>query len=180
MGTLNDTLRKVSADYQAKQIAEIEAAAQAHAELVRDRAIKYAADVYGHASAYDNAIVIAGYAAFFALWAGVAEDVSRNCRLVTATLMGVSLLLYITWHVMQMLTRQRFEFARAETFAFADDAVRFNAEWEKIEQRQAIAQQQVMRFWLPIFVPTLALGIIGGLTLAYNTLATMFDWWRVI
>lgn len=136
--------------------------------------------MYGHASAYDNAIIIAGYAAFFALWAGVAEDVSRNCRLVTVALMGVSLLLYITWHVMQMLTRQRFESARANTFAFSDDATRFNAEWERIDQQHSIAQMKVMRFWLPIFVPTLGLGIIGGMTLAYNALATMFDWWRII
>lgn len=49
------------------------------------------------AAAYDNAVMLGGYVAFFALWSGVQENVSLMCRLATVGMIGISLVCYLTW-----------------------------------------------------------------------------------
>lgn len=163
--SLNDTLKLAS-----------EHAAEEHQKLIRDRLIQHASDTYGYAATYDNAVVIAGYAAFFALWAGAASDIERFARLATVAIMGISLILYICWQFLQMLTRQRFEHKRAGIFDHAADPARFNTEWIENEQAHGIAQMQVMRFWPFFFLPSAVLGLLAGIILAYNALAAAFGW----
>lgn len=179
-GGLDAVLRRASDDFQATNATKAALANEVNAKVVRDRAVSYAAEIYGYASAYDNAVVIAGYAAFFALWAGASDDISRNCRLITAALMGSSLVFYIIWQVLQMLIRQKFEFEKAGIFEFAADFERFNLAWMEIDQRHQVATLRLIRYWPVTFVPSLVLGLIGGMTLAYNALATTFDWWRIV
>lgn len=163
--TLTESLREAS-----------ERSAAAHQQLVRDRLIQHASDTYGYAATYDNAVVIAGYAAFFALWAGAASDIDRFARLVTVCIMGISLMLYITWQFMQMLTRQRFEHKRAAIFNHVNDPSRFNAEWVENENALGIASMRLMRFWPFFFLPSVVFGLLAGIILAYNALAAAFGW----
>jgi hypothetical protein len=146
------------------------------AEKVRERFITFSSDSYGHAAAYDNAVIIAGYAAFFALWSGVATDITPLARLVTVVLMCASLMLYISWHMIQMLTRQRYDRARAATFAHRDDPKTFDALWQQVEQERGIALQRTLRFWPFIFLPSLAFGFASAVTLTYNALAVILGW----
>ena len=152
-------------------------AADDHEKDVRDKLIKLHHDVYSGAAAYDNGVILAGYVAFFALWSGINDDVSSLCRLVTVALMGASLICYIAWHILQMLTRQRFEFKFAEVFNSAvADPQRFNREWNDAAQRQQIAMARLMRFWPFLFVPAVVLGLLGGGVLTYNALAVILTW----
>jgi hypothetical protein len=144
------------------------------AELLRERYVKFSSESFGHAAAYDNVVVIAGYAAFFALWSAVAKDISPLARLTTVSLMGASLMLYITWHMIQMLTRQRYDRQRAAAFAHQNDPEVFDRVWQDVERRRGIAMQQTLRFWPFVFVPSLFCGFAGGATLTYNALATVF------
>lgn len=129
-----------------------------------------------HCPPWANAVIIAGYAAFFALWAGTASDIDRFARLSTVSVMGVSLMLYICWLFIQMLTRQRFEHKRAAIFEHAADPVRFNSEWIENQQAHGVAQMRVMRFWPFFFFPSAMLGLFAGSLLAYNSLAAAFGW----
>jgi hypothetical protein len=157
MGGLNEALKAASAKAQ-----------EEHARAIRDRFIQYHADVYGYAQQYDNTIVLAGYAAFFGLWAGVHNDVTQLARLVTVMLMGTSLIFYIAWHLLQMITRQKYEFRRADLFSFASDLQRFNKAWEDNQKEAALAQAKIIRLWPFIFVPSVALGFLGGIILTWN------------
>ncbi|MCW2390958.1 hypothetical protein [Sphingobium sp. B11D3A] len=147
-----------------------------HHQAVREKRIQHAADTYGHAAAYDNAVVIAGYAAFFALWAGTNGDLDPFARLLTVALMGISLLCYIIWQVSQMLTRQNFEFQRADVFRYEENARQFNEEWEAVARRHAIAQQKIIRCWPYFFLPSVVFGLAAGGLLVYNALAGAFGW----
>ena len=60
---------------------------------IYERRLKFTEASWDKASAYDTAITVAGYAAFFGLWGGVSGDVSSAARNATAALMGLSLLL---------------------------------------------------------------------------------------
>jgi hypothetical protein len=161
---------------RALQAASAKAAAD-HEKDVRDKLIKLHSEVYSGAAAYDNGVILAGYVAFFALWTGIHNDVSSLCRLVTVALMGASLICYMAWHIIQMLTRQRFEFKFAEVFKSATtDPTRFNREWNETAQKQEIATARLMRFWPFLFVPAVAFGFLGGGVLTYNALAVILGW----
>lgn len=149
---------------------------KAHLEDARDKAVALQAEVFSKAAAYDNGVILAGYVAFFALWAGSSKDVSQLCRLVTVALMGTSLLCYMGWHVLQMLTRQTYEFKLAKVMKLVGDAKRFNEEWAKTMIEEQRAMVQIMRFWPFLFVPAVGFGFIAGGVLTYNSLAVIFDW----
>lgn len=133
--------------------------------------VQHASEVYGFASTYDNAIVVAGYAAFFGLWAGVSKDVTTTCRTATAALMGASLTLYVVWHIAQMLNRQRFELRQADAFELQDDPDAFLAEWEAIKKQREASWVTLIRYWRPIFTLCVAFGMAGAATLVWNAIA---------
>lgn len=164
-GLLMQALRRASAN-----------ADEAHQREVRDKLIELHSKTYSTAAAYDNAVILAGYVAFFALWGGVQADVSSVCRLVTVGLMGISLTCYIGWQVLQMLTRQWFEWKCAAIFKMANDPARFNAEWIKAAQDYDIAAARLLRFWPFLFVPALISGFAAATTLSYNALALILEW----
>lgn len=151
-------------------------AQEKHQKDVRDKLISLHSDAYSSAAAYDNGVILAGYVAFFALWAGSAEDVSQLARLVTVSLMGASLMFYMAWHIIQMLTRQRYEWKLAEAFNFATDPERFNRMWTETSQEQQIATARLMRFWPWIFVPAVVLGFLAGGILSYSAVAVVLHW----
>lgn len=161
-------------------VAELERLAaeaqEREAEKVRDRLIALSSETYGHAAAYDNAVVVAGYAAFFALWSGVSNDITPMARLMTVVLMGTSLVLYVSWHMIQMLTRQYWDRALAATFAHVRNPMTFDELYLKVDQERGIALQRTLRFWPYIFVPSLAFGLAGAVTLTYNALAVVLGW----
>jgi hypothetical protein len=153
-----------------------ERAQQGHEKSVRDKLIKLHGDTYSSAAAYDKGVIVAGYVAFFGLWAGAANDVSHLCRLVTVALMGTSLLCYMAWHILQMLTRQRFEFQFASVFEEAENPEVFNRAYAETQERMTVAMAKLMKFWPWVFIPAVGFGFLGGGVLTYNALAAVFGW----
>lgn len=157
-----------------RQIDELERQArESEDRRLRERFVALSSEAYGQAAAYDNAIIVAGYAAFFALWSGSAGDITRLARVTTLALMGISLLLYITWHMIQMLTRQSFDRERAAAFAFQNDFQKFDELWKDVERRRGIGLQRVLRFWPYIFIPSLVSGFAGAAVLTYSALSVV-------
>jgi hypothetical protein len=152
------------------------AAQEAHQKDVRDKLIEIHSKTFSTAAAYDNAVMLGGYVAFFALWGGVQQSVTPMCRLLTAGLMAVSLMCYIAWQILQMLTRQFYEFRCAAILKNAHDPVKFNADWLKAGKDFEITGARLMRFWPFLFVPAVLFGFAGAGTLAYNALAVALGW----
>lgn len=147
-----------------------------HAKVLRDRRIQYATDVYGVTNAYDNAVTLAGYAAFFALWAGTANDIVAFARLVTVFLMSISLMLYIGFVIWQMLVRQKFEHEMADCFDLAGNPKDFNQTWEDIEARRNKAMMATLKFWPYVFLPSIVFGFAAAFVLSINALSAAFGW----
>lgn len=66
--------------------------------------------MFEKATAYENVILVAGYAGFFALWSAVASEMPRATTLWSVGLIGISLITYVAFHIAQMVTRAVFEF----------------------------------------------------------------------
>lgn len=145
-------------------------------DAILERRLRFAADAYGKATAYDTAITVAGYGAFFALWAGVAADVTPAARSTSAALMGVSLVLYIAWHLLTMMARHRFDREMVAATRKAQPAIDVINEWDQWETRKTKGLLWLQaRFWRPIFGTAVLTGALGAGTLVYSSLAVVLD-----
>lgn len=165
--SLQDSLRA------ANEIAE-----QAEAERIKEHYVEYHSSLYSTAATYDNAVILGGFVAFFALWAGTAEDIPRFARLVTMGLMGVSLMLYMAVTIGQMLHRQfHLEWKRGELFEkYGSDAKRFNEEWTILDKAWQMQSGRVMRVAALSSFLSIGFGFVAGILLAYNALGVAFGW----
>lgn len=149
---------------------------EAYQKDVQSKLIDLQSKSTSTAAAYDSAVMLGGYVAFFALWGGVQEDVTTMCRLATVGMMGFSLVCYLAWQVLQMVTRQWYEWKLVAVFNLAADPAKFNSAWLTVSQEHGVATAKVMRFWPWLFIPALLFGLAGGITLSYNALAVAFGW----
>jgi hypothetical protein len=141
-------------------------------DALLQRLLKYTEESWGKATAYDTAITVAGYGAFFALWSGVAIDVTSVARDVTAALMGVSLLCYIGWHIILMLARHWHDSALVEVIATKQSPAEMIQEWTSLEDKQRSTLLGLQgRLWKPVFGTAVLTGAAGALTLIYNCIA---------
>lgn len=109
--------------------------------------------------------MVAGYGAFFALWAGVADDVAKAARNASVALMGVSLLIYIGWTVANMLVRHRFDREFAATMQRDGGLLDEINAWDAVEQKKIKGMFSLQRWWPTVFGVSVLSGVGGALTL---------------
>lgn len=63
--------------------------------------------MYSSAMAYTNAVVIAGYVAFFAIWSYTKEFIPPWAMQATAALMGASALVFVAFEIYKMIETYR-------------------------------------------------------------------------
>ena len=143
-------------------------------DAIYERRLKLVESSWDKASAYDTAITVAGYAAFFGLWSGVADDVSPAARTLTAALMGVSLLLYISWTLLVMITRHSYDREFVGTIAKSQEPIDAINDWDTIERKKIRALIGVQSFWMPVFGTAVLTGLSGALLLTYSCLSRAF------
>ena len=68
-----------------------------------DKAVAAQSALYVSAKDYANFIIVAGYAAFFALWGAVVKDLQVLPRLASGGLIGLSLIMFIVWELYGVL-----------------------------------------------------------------------------
>lgn len=135
---------------------------------IQNKLIDFHASVYGFAATYDNIVVLAGYGAFFALWASINQDLTIGQRLISAALIGVSLTCYVGWHIAEMLMHQKHEYRKRDVFDLRADPTKFNEAWLRVDREEAVFSARLTKFlWFPLFVPVV-LGLAGGIYLSYS------------
>lgn len=127
-----------------------------------DKLVTVHAQLYSQGRDYTNFILVAGYAAFFALWSGMAGDIASHLRLWSGGLMGVSLLLFISWELVVMYNRMLAGNRLATVLApsgYPDD---FEARWD--EAATAISRRELrsLRLWPYVFFPSVVTGLTGA------------------
>ena len=144
-------------------------------QKVLDKQLAFVSAAWGQASAYDTAITVAGYGAFFALWSGTSADVTQAARVLSAALMGISLALYIAWNLVVMLGRHKFDLEYVAILSGPNrDPQHIIAEWEKVDAKLVRQQMSlVYRLWPIIFRGSVLFGFAGAATLIYNYIALL-------
>ena len=90
-------------------------------------------EIFEKAAAYDNVIMIGGFAAFYATWSGAVSLLERWAVLWSGALISVSLTLYICWHIYSMVVRQIGQRRFATVIQTSTDPIAFEAAWQKAE-----------------------------------------------
>lgn len=131
-----------------------------------DRYVSAQAEVFSKARDYTNIIIVAGYAAFFGIWAGMASDLPQRVRLIAGGLMAISLVLFVTWELITMHGRvaagRRLGNVLREA-AYPDD---FEEKWNAALAENHREDLKVARYWAWIFYPTCFTGLLGGCAIA--------------
>jgi hypothetical protein len=126
---------------------------------------------FERAEAYSKAILVAGYAGVFAIW-GFARDVlSARATEWSAVLVGISLLLYITWEIAQMVsgTLRRYRF----NLLVNNDPRDF---FKTLANHKATERSMLIRDnrnWLIVLIPTVVFGYAGACVLLWNVAAKL-------
>ena len=94
---------------------------QAEHEKRIEAVVRIMAALYDKAAAYTNLVVIAGYAAFFAVWANIKGLLPKREMMYAALFMTISLICFVLWETakMVMTTVQLNSLRRAESTRLA-------------------------------------------------------------
>ena len=136
-----------------------------------DDVVKANTQMFDRAQAYTNALIVAGYAGAFAIWAFARSALTTHAVALVALLLGISLFLFISWEIYAMFVRANI----ANSFHQAVDATpadffRRQAEHEK---RQRAINTKFAHLWRLVFLPTVIMGYAGALLLMYNIFASL-------
>jgi heme exporter protein D len=104
--------------------------------------------IFDTSTAYNQLIAIGGYAAFFAVWSAVAKEIDRIVLLISGGLIVVSLLVYVTWTVVNMYRVQSANMATLGTFAKGPEG--FEERYKAAVADGHGKNAKLAKFWLPV------------------------------
>jgi len=127
-----------------------------------ERVYQLTFQMFEKATAYENVILVAGYAGFFALWSAVAGEMPRSTTLWSVGLMGVSLVVYVAFHIAQMVTRAVFQFRMMAVVARKLNDPDFHDIWAEQMQKPQRANSIVLMAWPVVLFFSVPTGLVGG------------------
>ncbi|MFC5344618.1 hypothetical protein ACETK8_08545 [Brevundimonas staleyi] len=118
------------------------------------------------ATAYENVMLAAAYAGFFALWSSVAKDVSESVRYWSVGLIGVSLIAYVVFHILQMSARAIFQYRLMSVMAQRLNDPDFTRIWAEEAKKPQRFNALVLLIWPFILALSASTGLVGGVIVA--------------
>ena len=123
-------------------------------------------EVMGKARDYTNIIIVAGYVAFFTLWAGIADDLDVLVRCLTAGLLGLSLVVFVGWEIAGMVIRVIAERPFGELDPTDHYPGDFEERWDRAMAVSIRMQRQYITAWPWVLGVSAGPGLAGGALLA--------------
>jgi hypothetical protein len=99
-------------------------------------------------SGYNQVVVLAGYAGFFAIWSATADDLPRWVVLLSGALMGVSLAVYVAWVVYSMVMMRSHMQRLLNEIAKGPDG--YLERVQKVEVDIVAKTSTYLRLWKPV------------------------------
>lgn len=134
-------------------------------EAQLERLRKHAADTSEYATRYTNLVIAAGFAAFFAVWSAFIPHLPRWATLLTGSLIGAALILFIAWTVYQAW-ENGLSAKRTAAALLGATQQNFSARWDAVTKAERLAILRIYTLWPWIFLPTVALGLSAAVLLA--------------
>lgn len=157
--TLQDVIR------QAAEKQQIEVG-----EKIIETQIKIITASYDKAAAFNNVIIIAGYAAFFGLWTFTKAYISKDQALWAALFMCISMATFVFFQVYQMtLTAQNLhkKYLSLDERLKGKTAQAVLAELKKLDEENKRAILRFLPIWRIHLLIAVSTGLLGFAMLAY-------------
>jgi hypothetical protein len=142
-------------------------------ERTVDGLLKIQKQEYEEGSKYTQLILGLGYAAFFTVWAGTRDQLTKGQLVSSAALMTFSLAAYILFEISQMITRT----TRLRRFTDAVMAApnRVGAELQQYNAWQARSYKKVMTFWTIVLYATIIPAVVAVSILFYGFAVRLYN-----
>ena len=137
-----------------------------------DNQLKLLTAAYSQAQAFFNVVIVAGYAAFFALWKLADPALGDLQELGAAFLLSFSLICFVTWQVAQMFITSRSLLGIATA---VKDPVEFPRLIEEHNEQEAIRMRSLGRVWRVVLVLTILPAAGGAAILMWAFVAGLFN-----
>lgn len=111
-------------------------------------AAEFQSRLFDSSTAYNQLIVIGGYGAFFAVWSAFANHIPPVVLLLSGALMTVSLIIYVTWTVVNMYRLQSSNIGAMQTFAEGVEG--FEERYQAALASGHGQSASLLRFWKPV------------------------------
>ncbi|CAN5256613.1 hypothetical protein BH10PSE1_BH10PSE1_34560 [soil metagenome] len=143
---------------------QIKAPSPTHREMSErlDQLYQLSFQMFEKATAYENVVLVAGYAGFFALWSSVVKDIPPVIRFWSVGLMGISLVVYVLFHIAQMTTRAVFQYRMMSIMAKKLADPNFKEIWVAELKKPQRATGFVLLAWPFVLAVSASTGFLGG------------------
>ncbi|MGO9772090.1 MAG: hypothetical protein ACLPSW_21590, partial [Roseiarcus sp.] len=136
-----------------------------------DNIVKAQLQLFERGQAFSNAMILAGYAGIFGLWSLTRGTLTANTIETVAILIGVSLIIYVSWEIYGMILRANSGFRFQKLIGKQpEEFFKLAAEYD-IDQRAIGARAAV--HWRFAVIPSIILAYAGALILIYNFTANL-------
>lgn len=161
------------AEQQQRTALEIEAQKQKiAAEKMVETLEKILCSSYDKAIAYNNAVIVAGYAAFFAIWAATKPALDHWISISSALLMVTSATIFVAFELFKMIQSSR-SILRLRKIASDPEArtnpLFFQSMMERFDSSERKESLRFLRVWVGVLGSTVctAISAIGLLVYCY-------------
>ena len=129
----------------------------------------YQLKMYDASVTYNQVVVLAGYAAFFAVWSAVADEIPAWVLLLSGGLILCSVVIYVSWTVANMILLKT---ANERILGQIEGGpTGFHERALAAELQNIAASRKVMKYWKPVLVSAGTSGFIGAVTLGASAIA---------
>lgn len=134
-----------------------------------DKTLAFQAKAMENSASYNQVIVLAGYAAFFAIWSSVVNEVPRWVVLCSGGLILFSVIGYVGWTVANMILLKSYYTEMAQCVIAGIEG--FVERVTEVERAHLVRQGKVMAWWSATVALTAGTALIATVILAGSALA---------
>jgi hypothetical protein len=139
-----------------------------------DNYIKSQGELFVKAETYAKAVILLGFAGIFGIWSFVRDYLSTDSANTSAILIGVSLLVYVSYTIGTVINTSIAQF-RFNALPHETPSA-FFAAVDALSVKQKAKSKGQARLWMIQIVLTTGFGYAGALLLLYNCVAKILSW----
>lgn len=123
------------------------------------------------AQSYSNVIMLAGYAGIFAIWSLVKDKLSPCETGIIAILLGISLILYISFELYSMILRSLY--AKGALNVMSTDPTKYFEALAEFEEKVRRSAATLSKVWVWVLPPTIFSGYAAAIYMMYAVATRM-------
>jgi hypothetical protein len=136
--------------------------------------VSYEAKMLDHSAAYNQVVVLAGYAAFFGVWSAISAKLPEWVAMTCAALIIVSVFTYVLWTVINMVHLNLFN--RNMVAALSQGVDGYMDRVRAVEAGRLPSVNKIMKWWKPVLILAGSTAAMSAILLSVAAMAETFSY----